>query len=263
MRNMEVFKKHLREKRAVKIISGINNFDLEKVKQVAIAAQSGLASAVDVAASADVVKVAKQHTKLAVFASSIHPFKLLEAVKAGADAIEIGNFEALYKEGIYLSADDIYEITVEAMDLTQKYDPFVCVTIPGHIDVEEQIKLAQKLEILGVDLLQTEGVSKVYDRGAKGLLDAAKATIGNTLELSQQVGIPIMSASGLTPQTVPLAFAAGASAVGVGSCVNRLDTQVGMIAMVRNIVGSIAYNRQASREIEKASKNMEYSSIIF
>ena len=71
-----------------------------------------------------------------------------------------------------------------------------------------------------------------------------------------------MSASGLTPETVPLAFAAGARAVGVGSCVNKMDTQVGMIAMVRNIVGSVAANRQASRELAEESSRMEVSSIF-
>ena len=50
MRSLEVFKRHLKEKRAVKIISGINNFDLTSVASVCRAAQIGLASAVDVAA---------------------------------------------------------------------------------------------------------------------------------------------------------------------------------------------------------------------
>lgn len=257
MRNIEVFKKHLREKRAVKIISGINNFDVESVKRIAIAAQMGMASALDVACSTDVIKVAKENFKKTIFASSVHPFKLLEAVKAGADAVEIGNFEALYKEGIYLSPSDVYEVVVETMDLISKYDAFVCVTIPGHVSIEEQIDLAKKLELLGVDMIQTEGSSQIKASGVSGLFEAAKSTISHTLELSQHVGIPVMSASGLTPQTVPLAFAAGAQAVGVGSCVSRLDTQVGMIAMVRSIVGSIA-GEQISTYKSLAEEAMMY-----
>ena len=37
------------------------------------------------------------------------------------------------------------------------------VTVPGHIQMDEQIKLAQALEHLGVHLIQTEGtaISKV------------------------------------------------------------------------------------------------------
>ena len=56
MRSLEVFKRHLREKRAVKIISGINNYDLTSVASVCRAAQIGLASAVDVACSEEVIK---------------------------------------------------------------------------------------------------------------------------------------------------------------------------------------------------------------
>ena len=58
MRSIEVFKRHLREKRAIKIISGIDNYDLENVKKVVSAAQMGLASAVDVACDKAVFDVA-------------------------------------------------------------------------------------------------------------------------------------------------------------------------------------------------------------
>ena len=251
MRKIEVFKKHLREKRAVKIISGIDNYNLSSVKKVAIAAQSGLASALDVAASEDVIKVAKENCKLPIFASSTNPFALLTAVKSGADAIEIGNFEHLYKKGKSLSAGEVYDITLEAMSLTSKYDVFTCVTIPGNLAIEEQIALAKQLEILGVDLIQTEGASQTPKNahGSMGLIDVAKSTIANTMELSQQVSIPIMSASGLTPKTVPMAFAIGASAVGVGSCVNKLDTQIAMIATVRSIVASISTRNNLMQEV--------------
>ena len=48
---IEVFKKHLREKRAVKIIAGIDNYNTENVAKVCRAAQAGHASAVDIACS--------------------------------------------------------------------------------------------------------------------------------------------------------------------------------------------------------------------
>ena len=69
MRSLEVFKRHLREKRAVKIISGINNFDLTSVANVCRAAQIGLAIAVDVACCEEGIKSAKDNTKLRVFDS--------------------------------------------------------------------------------------------------------------------------------------------------------------------------------------------------
>ena len=132
MRNIDVFKRHLRERRAVKIIAGIDNFDIESVRNVTKAAQLGLASAVDVAASEEVIKVAKQNTKLPVFVSSVEPFKLAKAVQWGADAIEIGNFDALYKQGMEFGADDVYEIALETMTLTPN-GVFTCVTVPGKI----------------------------------------------------------------------------------------------------------------------------------
>jgi len=251
MRKIEVFKKHLREQRAVKIISGIDNYNLSSVKKVAIAAQSGFASALDVAASEEVIKVAQENAKIPIFASSTNPFSLLNAVKCGADAIEIGNFEHLYKKGKGLSASEVYEITLETMSLTSKYGVFTCVTIPGSLPIEQQIALAKQLEILGIDLIQTEGaaVTPKNAHGSMGLIDVAKSTMANTMELSSQVNVPIMSASGLTPKTVPMAFAVGASAVGVGSCVNKLDTQIAMIATVRSIVASISTRNTLMQEV--------------
>lgn len=259
MRSIEVFKRHLREKRAIKIISGIDNYDLETVKKVVSAAQMGLASAVDIACEKEVYDVASKNTNLPIFVSSIHPFKLAQAVKWGADAIEIGNFDALYKTGETFSADEVYEITLETMSLTEGKNIFICVTIPGNIDIKEQIELAKQLELLGVDLIQTEGMKPrgVKTVGAKALLETAQATIGNTLELSRHVSVPIMSASGISAQTTPLAFAAGASAVGVGSAVNKLSTQIEMIATIRNIVASISQRNSINREFARNYKEME------
>ncbi len=251
--------RHVSEKRAIIIISGIDNYDLEKVKKVVRAAQMGLASAVDVACDKKVFEVACKNTTLPVFVSSIHPFKLAQAVEWGADAIEIGNFDALYKNGQTFSADEVYEITLETMSLIEGKDVFICVTIPGNIDIKDQIELAKKLELLGVDLIQTEGMKPqgVKTVGAKALLETAQATIGNTLELSRHVSIPVMSASGISAQTTPLAFAAGASAVGVGSAVNKLDTQIEMVATIRNIVASVAQRNSINREFARNSKEME------
>lgn len=260
MGNIEVFKKHLREKRAVKIISGIDNYNLELVKKVAIAAQSGLASAIDVAASEDVIKTAKENTKLAIFASSINPFSLAKAVKAGADAVEIGNYEAMYKKNKSLTVQEVYDITLETMSILQGKNVFTCVTIPANATIVEQISLAKQLEILGVDLIQTEG--RVKNQQSKtGLIELAEDTIKNTTEIAKYVSTPIMTASGLTPHSVPMAMTAGASAVGVGSCVNKLGTQVAMTTMVRSIVGSIAFRNPVMRDIVATSRGFASSSL--
>jgi len=258
---IEVFKKHLRERRAIKIIAGINNHNLQNVAKVCRAAQKGHASAVDIAADIDVYKIARKNTKLPIFVSSIHPFELLEAAKWGADAIEVGNFDALYKEGRSFSAEEVYDIVLETMGLLNNYDVFTCVTIPGNIDIAQQIELAKKLEILGVDLIQTEGLKKdtTSSNPSAHLVSYAEATIANTLELMKHTSLPIMSASGITADTAPLAFAAGASAVGVGSAVNKLSTDIEMTATVMAVVSSIFHRNSINHEILRTKRELSLS----
>ncbi len=241
MKRINLFKKDLEAKKAVKIIAGIDNFDMDRVRNVVIAADRAGASAVDVSANEEIIKMAKETTSLPVFVSSIVPEDLAMAVKAGADAIEIGNFDALYKKGMRMSAMEILDIVKETLALIGKSNVFVCVTVPGHIDVASQIALAKELEELNIDLIQTEGAATVdaQSEGARGLLETASVSIANTIELARNVDIPVMTASGLTTTTVPMAFAAGASAVGVGSCVNKLKSEIEMIAAATAIVESV------------------------
>lgn len=240
MNRIDLFKKRLEEKNAVKIIAGIDNYDVEKVAKVVTAAEQGGADAVDIAASQELIEKARELTSLPIFVSSISPMELAHAVQCGADAIEIGNFDAMYKKGLRISANEVYEVVLTTLSLINKEDVFVCVTIPGHISVNEQIELAHKLEDLGIDLIQTEGaaIADVHNNGARGLLETAQVSIANTIELARNVEIPVMTASGITPTTSALAFAAGASAIGVGSCVNKLNTTIEMIAAVKSLVNT-------------------------
>ena len=255
MKRIDSFKKDLAAKRAVKIIAGIDNFDIDRVKSVVIAADRAKASAVDVSANEEIIKMAKENTTLPVFVSSIVPEDLAMAVKAGADAIEIGNFDALYKKGMRMSAMEILDIVKETLALIKKSNVFVCVTVPGHIAIADQINLAKELEALNVDLIQTECAATVeaQSEGARGLLETAEVSIANTIELARNVEIPVMTASGLTTTTVPMALAAGASAVGVGSCVNKLKSNIEMIAAATAIVESVESVR-GSREAEKEAE---------
>lgn len=247
MRRIDLFKKHLAEKRAVKVIAGIDNFDAENVKNVVIAAEKSGASAIDVSAKEEIINIAKENSTLPVFVSSIVPEDLAMAVQAGADAIEIGNFDALYKKGMRMSAIEILDIVNETLRLMENTDDtklFISVTVPGHIEIGDQIALAKALEEMGVNLIQTEGAATVesQNNGARGLLETAQVSIANTIELVRNVDIPVMTASGLTPTTISLAFAAGASAVGVGSCINKLNSQIEMVATATAIVESARRN---------------------
>ncbi len=237
MSRIESFKRALEEKRAVKIIAGIDNFDIDKVKKVVISAEAAGASAVDICADPEIISTIREITSLPIFVSSIVPEELAHAVALGADAIELGNFDALYKKGCSFSATQVLNLAKRTIELISDSNVFFCVTIPGELEISEQINLARELETMGVDLIQTEGhFSAEPSNGARGLVERAELTLSNTIELSRNIELPIMTATGINPTTALLAFASGASAIGCGSCVNKLDSEISMIAVCKSLV---------------------------
>ena len=249
MSRIENFKRALSEKRAVKIIAGIDNFDAEKVRKVVNAASSSGASAVDICADPEIISMVRNMTDLPVFVSSVEPEELAHAVTLGADAVELGNFDALYKKGVSFTSDQVLNLAKRTMDLID--GTFFCVTIPGELEIGEQIELARALEELGVDLIQTEGhfTNESPSNGVRGLIERAELTISNTIELSRNIELPIMTATGINPTTASLAFAAGASAIGCGSCVNKLDSEISMLAVSRSLVEIAERSAQYSLEL--------------
>ena len=249
MSRIESFKRALNEKRAVKIIAGIDNFDADSVKKVVLAASNSGASAIDICANPEIVSMARDLTDLPLFVSSTEPEELAHAVALGADAVEVGNFDALYKKGVSFSASQVLSIAKRTKELCP--NTFICVTIPGELSISEQINLAHELESLGIDLIQTEGhfTNDTPSDGARGLVERAELTISNTIELSRNVELPIMTATGINPTTAPLAFAAGASAIGCGSCVNKLDSEILMLAVSRSLVEIAERNAQYTVEL--------------
>lgn len=250
MSRIESFKRALSEKRAVKIIAGIDNFNAESVKKVVNAATNSGASAIDICANPDIIAMARSMTDLPLFVSSVEPEELAHAVILGADAIELGNFDALYKKGKTFSASQVLSLAKRTIELVGN-DVFFCVTIPGELDIAEQVELARELEAIGVDLIQTEGhfSNETPSNGVRGLLERAELTIANTIELSRNIELPIMTATGINPTTASLAFAAGASAIGCGSCINKLDSEISMIAVSRSLCEIAERNAQLAVEL--------------
>ena len=238
MARIDSFKHALEEKRAVKVIAGIDNFDIENIKKVVVSAETAHASAVDICAREDIIKEVRSMTELPIFVSSIVPAELVKAVELGADAIELGNFDVLYKKGMSFDVNDVLSLVEETLSLLDGKEVFFSVTVPGEIDIADQIALAVKLESMGIDLIQTEGhySTEANLTGARALMDRAELTISNTIELSRNVEMPIMTATGINPTTAPFAFAAGASAIGCGSCVNKLTSSISMIATISSLV---------------------------
>ena len=251
MSRINLFKEHLEEKRAVKIIAGIDNFDIENIKKVVASAQQAGASAVDICANQDIIKEVREMTDLPIFVSSVVPSELAKAVELGADAIELGNFDVLYKKGQSFSCQEVLNLVKETKSLLNGNDVFFSVTIPGEISISEQIELAHELESMGIDLIQTEGhyTNSSELTGARALMDRAQLTISNTVELARNVETPIMSATGINPTTAPFAFAAGASAIGCGSCVNKLSSDISMVATISSLIEIAAKNAQKVKEL--------------
>lgn len=221
-------------KQALKIISGMQNFDPVSTAQVVQAAHLGGADYVDIAADPALVRLAKiAGLPICVSAVKAEAFRL--CVEAGADLLEIGNYDSFYPQGLRFSATEIIEITRQTRELFP--DLVLTVTIPHYLTLDRQAELAEQLQELGADMLQTEGgtSSRPQQSGILGLMEKALPTLSATYTLSRAVTIPVLCASGLSAVTAPLAIASGAVGIGVGSAVNQLQDLMAMVATVRSL----------------------------
>jgi hypothetical protein len=228
------------QKNALKIISGLTNFDAERVAAIVKAADLGGATFVDIAADPELVKLAKQLTHLPICVSAIEPDSFVSAVAAGADLIEIGNYDAFYAQGQCFEAAEVLELTHQTRSLLP--DITLSVTVPHILELDQQVQLAEALVHAGADIIQTEGgtSSSPIHAGTLGLMEKAAPTLAAAYEISRAVNVPVLCASGLSNVTASLAISAGASGIGVGSAVNQLNSEVAMVAVVRSLVEALA-----------------------
>ncbi|BAU14232.1 hypothetical protein LEP3755_47770 [Leptolyngbya sp. NIES-3755] len=229
----------LAQGRALKIISGLNNFDANNVASVIKAADRGGATFVDIAADAALIRMAKQLTNLPICVSAVEPEKFVMAIESGADLIEIGNFDSFYAQGRRFEAEEVLALTHATRALLPNIT--LSVTVPHILPLDQQVQLAEDLVKAGADLIQTEGgtSSAPAHSGVLGLIEKAAPTLAAAYEISHAIDIPVLCASGLSSVTAPLAIAAGASGVGVGSAIHKLDSEIAMIAAVRSLVESL------------------------
>lgn len=234
----------LKNKTFVKIISGIQNYDKQKVLNVARAAELGGATALDICDDAQIIKDIRSTVQLPLFVSSVEPEKLISAQKLGADVLEVGNYESFYKIGKLFSSKEILQI-INTLSRDISADVLLCCTIPATLEIENQIKLGKELINLGVDILQTEGFSPdipVSDRQDKSFTEILKATpsLANTMELRKALpNANIICASGITPISSLLAITAGASGIGVGTFINSCSSQLQMTERVEEIMTTL------------------------
>lgn len=232
---------------ALKIISGLTNFDRDRVAAVVRAADQGGATFLDIAADAELVSMAKALTDLPICVSAVEAEAFLAPVAAGADLIEIGNFDAFYAQGIRFEAAEVLALT----SATRKLLPTttLSVTVPHILALDEQVQLAEALVSAGADIIQTEGGTSSHPvhSGTLGLIEKAAPTLAAAREIARAVSVPVMCASGLSDVTAPMAIAAGAAGVGVGSAVNKLDNELAMVAVVRSLAEALkTVNRPAN-----------------
>ena len=238
MTHLQTLNAALQERRLLKVIAGIENFDLASVVAIAKAAQAGGAQAVDIACDAALIAAVKEATNLIVFVSSTEPAKLIEAAAAGADVLELGNFDALYHQGIHPTKATILEWTRAVKDAVGNAVP-MCVTVSGHLPLDEQLDLAVTLQAMGVEILQTEGQVGPQSEDTFSALSGAVSALANTAEIRKVVELPLLLAGGFTHVTAPFAIAAGADAMGVGKAVTSLKDEAKMAEAVARLVGAI------------------------
>lgn len=226
--------------RALKVISGLNNFDRQRVAAIVKAADIGGATFVDIAADTQLVRHCRGLTSLPICVSAVEPELFVSAVEAGADLIEIGNFDSFYAQGRRFEAPEVLDITYETRSLLPNIT--LSVTVPHILSLSEQVQLAEALVKAGADIIQTEGGTSAAPShpGTLGMIEKAAPTLAAAYEISRAVSVPVLCASGISNVTAPLAVAAGAAGVGVGSAINQLNSEVAMVAAVRSIVEALA-----------------------
>jgi len=232
--------KSIQNRSLLKVISGLNNFNPESVFRISKAAGLGGADLLDIACEPKLVKLALEASNIPVCVSSVEPELFIQAVKAGASIIEIGNFDSFYPEGRFFSADEVLSLAVESRRLLPEV--VLSVTVPHVLPLDGQAQLALDLVESGVDLIQTEGGTSSHpiSPGTLGLIEKASPTLAGTFAITaalkeSKYDVPVISASGLSEVTVPMALSVGAYGVGIGSAVNKLNTELAMIATVKGL----------------------------
>jgi hypothetical protein len=226
----------LEQRSALKVIAGLMNFDAASVARLARAAGHGGADLIDVACDPELVSLAiRESGGVPVCVSSVEPEQFPAAVAAGAVMVEIGNFDAFYPEGRVFGAEEVLALTRRTRELLPQV--VLSVTVPHVLPLDQQEQLAVDLVAAGADLIQTEGgtSARPFSAGSLGLIEKAAPTLAAAHSISRAVDAPVLCASGLSAVTLPMAIAAGAAGVGVGSAVNRLSDELAMVAVVRGL----------------------------
>nr|QCI09029.1 hypothetical protein [Inkyuleea mariana] len=263
------------QKKVVKIITGLNNFDINYIIKVVKASEIANATYIDIAANTKIVSIIRSFTNLPICVSSIDPIELYNCTLVGANMVEIGNFDSLYTKHLFFSPSQIYQLAKKTKSLINNID--ICVTIPHTLILSDQIKLAINLQNLGINVLQTEGLStkkNIFNKDSNlqddiifNSANKASSALSSTYAMANVVNIPIITSSGINSLSAPIAMCYGASAVGIGSALNHYKTIYQMSNYINEIVSSVSYQNKClydKKSIKLNSYNLlqNYSQIF-
>ena len=214
-------KKMLEEKKFLKVIAGMENFNKANVRAVVNASTLGHAQAVDISAdSSNIEWVKENHTRLITFVSSLSPSMLVKSLEWGADVLELGNFDALYAQGKSISKEEVIALTRELRMLAGK-NAMICISIPGKLSINEQVDLASQMQAAGADMLQIENLEYNSD------YENAKAIV-------KAVEIPVILSGKIDASKVEKALATGVNGIGIGHAIISKNTLPEMVEEVKS-----------------------------
>nr|YP_010904028.1 hypothetical protein REQ00_pgp146 [Caulacanthus ustulatus]WCH57279.1 hypothetical protein [Caulacanthus ustulatus] len=244
---MNISKKNLQNKfsdrKVIKVVTGLSNLNVNNVLDKVKAAEIAGATYVDIAANPQLISLVKSVTSVPICISSINPRDLYRCILAGADIVEIGNFDIFYPQNIILSTNQIIKIVKETIVLLNNTN--ICVTIPHYLLLKKQKELAENLKNLSINYIQTESFSTknrfLHQENSSIFKDINKssASLSSSYVLSSYINLPIISASGINNLSAPIAIAYGASGIAVGSALNGLLNVYKMSNYLQEIITSI------------------------
>lgn len=235
-----------KSKKIIKVISGLNNINIHQIIRIVKSAELSGASYIDIIANPQVVCIIKSMTSLPICVSSIDPVQLYNCVLAGADLVEIGNFDNFYQKSMNFSSNQVLKLAEYTRLLIQDKD--ICVTIPYNLSLLDQIDLAKKLEKLDINIIQTEGFlsknnisSKLNFSNDSILHSATKASeaLTSTYVLSQYINLPVISSSGIDYISSSVAIFCGASGIGISSAIKYKKTIYNMVNYLNQVLYTI------------------------
>nr|YP_009774129.1 conserved hypothetical plastid protein [Caulacanthus okamurae]QIZ74746.1 conserved hypothetical plastid protein [Caulacanthus okamurae] len=253
-------------KRIIKVVTGLSNLNINNILNKVKAAEITGATYVDIAANPELVSLMKSVVSVPICVSSINPRDLYQCILAGADIVEIGNFDVFYPKNIILSTKQIIKIVKEITVLLK--DTNICVTIPHYLLLEKQKKLAEDLRNIGVNYIQTEGFGTKHNllNQENSLIfkdiNRSSAALSSSYALSSYINLPVISASGINNLSAPIAISYGAYGIAIGSVLNNLSSICEISNYILEIIVSITYHD--NYRLSKTNlKKQKLKSLIF